>query len=1045
MATSESIHRFLSACIATCALLISFLFNAPESQAQFGKNKVQYRTFDWKYIQSDHFDIYFYDSAGVDLAKFTASVAENALAQLEEHWRYRLNNRVPIIIYNSHIDFQQTNVVSEFLPEGVGGVTELFKNRVNVPFEGDWEKFRHVIHHELVHAVINDKFYGGSLQSLISNNVRFMLPIWMNEGLAEFESLNGYNIETDMFIRDAVINGYLPDLQDLNGYMAYRGGQAFYWYVEQTYGREKIMELLNRAKATGSLEAAFKGSFGKTVEEFSEQWQYDLKKIYWPDIADRKRPIDFAQTVRVTDHKQDGSYFNTSPSISPNGDRLAYISDRDRFRSVYILDLNNPKNIDKIVEGEENVDFEELHLLTPGIAWSPDSKQISLAAKAKGGDVIYVIDVESGDQEKIHLDMDAIYSVNWSPDGTALTFQGIKGDQSDIYTYEIASKTLTNLTNDLFSDYDPHWAPDNRTIYFISDRRDYPIGKAHREDFLIWNYDYRGRDIFSIDRESLSLKRVTHDDSTIESSPVPGEDGRLLYISDRNGINNIYLLDSSGESRPLTNSISGIEQLSLARDASKLVFTSWNGDGQDIFLMRMPFEARLDSNALAETKFLKMRGSQSLTSNDSLRQESRMTVVTPLAGYGDVRVDMADALPLAQSAGGAPSTGSSGSNLAPPEDSKTLSGDYRVRDYKVKFTPDFIMASGNYSSFYGVQGVTQMLFSDMLGDHQIFIATNLLLDLKNSDFIVSYYYLPEKIDYGLDLFQSSRFLLVSDGDNYPIVRYRQYGATARASNPFDRFRRLDVGLNGVYATREPIDPSTLGYQSKLIVYPSVSYVFDNSEMWAFNPISGSRYHVDLLASPKLGGDGVGFYTLLGDFRHYIPFGKGEYSIGARLSGGASFGPNPQKFFIGGVESWINYEYTGQPLPVRNAEDFIFLTPGFPLRGFNFNEQLGSKYFLGNLELRFPLFRALVSGPLPVLFQYVSGVLFLDVGSAWNDSFHATRKNELGTTVTDDLRIGTGIGARAYVLGIPLKLDVAWNYNLDVWSPPKYYISLGYDF
>ena len=282
---------------------------------QFGKNKVQYRTFDWKYIQTDHFDIYFYDTAGVNLAKFSAKVTEDALAELEDHWRYRITNRIPIIIYNSHNDFQQTNVVSEFLPEGVGGVTELFKNRVNVPFEGDWEKFRHVLHHELVHAVLNDKFYGGSIQSLVSNNVRFMLPIWMNEGLAEFESQGGYDIETDMFIRDAVIGEYLPPLDRLDGYMAYRGGQAFYWYVEQTYGREKIGELLNRCRASGDLDAAFKGAFGKNVEEFSDQWAYDLKKIYWPDIADRKRPMDFA--LRLTDHHREGSYFNTSTALSP--------------------------------------------------------------------------------------------------------------------------------------------------------------------------------------------------------------------------------------------------------------------------------------------------------------------------------------------------------------------------------------------------------------------------------------------------------------------------------------------------------------------------------------------------------------------------------------------------------------------------------------------------------------------------------------------------------------------------------------------------------
>ena len=54
-------------------LLPSLLF------AQFGKNKVQYRTFDWKYIQSKNFDVYYYDSKY--LAEVTALYAEEALVK----------------------------------------------------------------------------------------------------------------------------------------------------------------------------------------------------------------------------------------------------------------------------------------------------------------------------------------------------------------------------------------------------------------------------------------------------------------------------------------------------------------------------------------------------------------------------------------------------------------------------------------------------------------------------------------------------------------------------------------------------------------------------------------------------------------------------------------------------------------------------------------------------------------------------------------------------------------------------------------------------
>jgi outer membrane protein assembly factor BamA len=257
---------------------------------------------------------------------------------------------------------------------------------------------------------------------------------------------------------------------------------------------------------------------------------------------------------------------------------------------------------------------------------------------------------------------------------------------------------------------------------------------------------------------------------------------------------------------------------------------------------------------------------------------------------------------------------------------------------------------------------------------------------------------------------------------------------------------MDLGLDLINVSREPLEGTTITEQSKFMLVPSVSYVFDNTRDWAFGPVSGTRYKATVMASPKFGSGGVGFYTLLGDFRHYIALSRtGDYSFAARFSGGASLGPNPQKFFVGGVENWFNYEVRNNTLPVQNAEDFTFLTPGYPLRGYRYNEQFGTKYALANLEFRFPLFRALVTGPLPVLFQYISGAAFVDAGSAWTTSFNATRRNEGGALVTDNLLMGAGMGARAYVFGFPVRFDVAWKYNIDSWSRPTYYFALGYDF
>ena len=265
--------------IATIALFL-FLFNTPlfAQYNSFGKNRVQYENFEWRFIQSKHFDIYYYDEKNYELAEFSAQSLESAYMQLQDDFDHEIVDRIPLIIYDSHNDFSQTNVVA--LPtssEGIGGVTDKFKNRMTVPFDGDYNDFRRTLHHELVHAVFNDMFYGGSVQSIVRNNIQLVFPLWFEEGLAEYTAL-GWDTNTDMFIRDAVINGYLPPIQQLNGYYAYRGGQSVWNYIVEEYGREKIAEILGRIKKSRNIEFGFVQSLGLTTEELSERWEEALKK-----------------------------------------------------------------------------------------------------------------------------------------------------------------------------------------------------------------------------------------------------------------------------------------------------------------------------------------------------------------------------------------------------------------------------------------------------------------------------------------------------------------------------------------------------------------------------------------------------------------------------------------------------------------------------------------------------------------------------------------------------------------------------------------------
>ena len=376
------------------------------AQTSFGQNKVQYRDFDWNYISSPQFDIYYYGEE-IELAHFTMAAAGEAYEQIAKHLRWNLKKRVPIIVYHSHNEFQQTNVIAQYMQEGIGGVTELFKNRIVIPFEGDYAAFRHVIHHELVHAMINDLVYGGRMQNVISGQIRLQIPLWANEGLAEYLSSN-WDTQADMTIRDLAINERIPTIRELEYFLAYKGGQSVWRFIAAKYGREKIGEVFQAMKLRGTAEAGFKEALGMDFEELTEQWHKYIKKEYYPDVAGRDEVKDIAK--RLTDHKKSKNFYNVSPTISPDGSKIAVLSDRSGYMDIYILDVVTGKKIKRLIKGNRSINFEELKFLQPGISWSPDSKKIALAAKSGAQDALYLIDVDKGKQKKINFELD-IYKV----------------------------------------------------------------------------------------------------------------------------------------------------------------------------------------------------------------------------------------------------------------------------------------------------------------------------------------------------------------------------------------------------------------------------------------------------------------------------------------------------------------------------------------------------------------------------------------------------------------------------------------------------------
>ncbi len=1006
---------------------------SPGVQAQgFGQNKIQYEYQNWQYIQSKHYDIYFYDG-GLPAAEFAAAVAESAYVHISEVVGFKMQARTVIILYNSHNDFEETNLSSQIQDESVGGFTEFFKNRVTLPYDGSAEGFRHVIHHELTHALQLQFYYGTGPGSIITGITGFMLPPWFAEGSAEYFSRR-WDSESDNFIRDAVLANYLPPIPNLYGFLAYKGGQAFLYWVERKYGIGKIAQLNQVLKRRKNIEETFKSVFGMTQLEMTEVWHDDMKEEYWPEIAARQKPGDYAEAI--TDHQKNINFVNNSPALSPDGSRLAYLSDNNGAFYIHVLSTIDGEKARKLIGGQKENTLEEFKWLRPGISWSPDGSEIVFAAKAGQNDALYIVDATSGKKRKrlVQPQLNGMWSPAWSPDGSRIAFMGTRKGQSDIYLWYLEKDSVTNLTNDRYSDLEPTWSPNGSKIAFTSDRSTFQKG-ASDGALLVESLD--NTDIFLMASDGSGLRQITADLFTDKSPVFYHSSDTLLFVSDRNGIDNIYFHAlSSGEERPLTNLISGANQLTCSIKNQRLAFTSFHKGGYDIYLSKTPFTINDTLKSLRPTAFRKRSGINFRDFPDGGLQEADSTKLSKEnRPYRKFVFD--DDFKKG--------TFSEKNNLLaentelPSDKRLSLNGKFIKRAYTPKFSLDYVGGYGGYDPFWGVQGYTQFIVSDLMGSHRIGVGLNIIRDLANSDLVIGWSYLPRRWDIGTQVFHFSNYFNTGQG----IERLEHMGGQMNFQYPFNRFRRFEINLGYTYL-REKNLVYNLPVKNTKAVPLTVSLVSDNTDFRFYGPYSGTRYRLSLFGSPDVATDVLSFYTGLLDWRHYLPITR-ESNLALRLSAGYSSGRNPYQFILGGLDNWLNYKFA-RGLDRISITDFYFSQLTTPLRGYGYYEQVGTRFFLVNAEFRFPLVDYLIMRfPLPLWITNIRGAAFTDIGSAWNEHFRGTELSSTGGRRLKDIAMSFGWGFRVNLGVFLLRMDAAWRSDLLKTSKPDYLFSIGTDF
>ena len=850
----------------------------------FGQNKIQYRRFDWRVLRGEHVDLYYYPEEE-ELGRVALAYAEESYDTLERRFNHAVTRRIPLIVYASHSDFEQTNILPFIPPEGLLGVTEFLRRRVALPFRGSYAEFRHTIRHELVHV-----FHLSLASQTFGRYPRFRqtgMPLWWTEGLAEFFSA-GEDSRDEMVLRDMTIAGHLPTLPELTyayGGLVYPVGGCIHRFLAERYGEWRILELYSDIWKYSSFDGALAGVYGRTIEQLSDEWQYWMRQHYYPAVA--SQPPLAITARKLTELAIKPTAYQLPGDSEPS---FLFFSPSSGYTTIYTQNLaarsgRGGGGRRPVVQGERSEQFESFHFFESRIDVSPRGVA-AFSSKYAERDALFFWDLKKAKVVGRYqfAELVSILSPAWAPDARSVVFSGLSvSGYSDLYRLWLADHgdslgagRLERLTSDRYEDLDPTISPDGRTVVFSSDRTPFGRTGAHN--------------LFALDLASGAIRYLTYGDWRDEA-PRWGK-SRIYFTSDRDGTFQVYSIDSAGTGRRETRTLNGAFDPQWVPGAhGGLLFGGFADLSFNIY-----FAPPLDD----------------ATSTFTLAHASPPRDSLPAAAWtwGEL------SHPQCARADGAP--------------------------YERKFSLDFAAGDAAVAPGLGSAQGAVFVFSDLLSDHQLFLALSsfqsagfgsLVDNLSGSAFYLNQ---SRRVNWGVGAFRQRGVFF--EGDFNSLFEERSYGMFAQVRYPFTRFRRV-VGEYRIersdrldLRTEDVTEPRRVGW----LASNYLSYVKDNTLWLSTGPIDGERYNFTTGLVNDLTHGRFDSWLVSADWRKYVRTSL-HSAVAVRLQGYASGGERPRRTsiagswglrgypqygYVAGTRAWlVNVEYR---FPILD-----FLTIGFP--------------------------------------------------------------------------------------------------------------------
>jgi hypothetical protein len=518
-------------------LAILITSQAQVSAVEFGKNRVQYQKFKWKYYQTENFSTYF-NQDGLELGKYVAQIAEAELPGLEEFVEYGLQRRANIVVYNNFDEYQQSNIGLGIDWQTVGGVTKLVNNKMIVYFNGNHDSLRLQIRQGIARVLVENVLFGDDLGEFAANQALLDLPKWLTDGYIEYAGEH-WSPKLDDELKSALLSGDYNNFYQFAFEKPVLAGHAFWHYVGDKYGTSKTTYLLYLSRIYRNLNSASQKVTKKKFKQVLKDFMTDESQKYYKDIRGRRNVPKGQLSVTEQIGKKDYIRFNANPQ--PRSFTYAMVEFRQgQYRVVLMENFLNRKVLLKYgVRANEN----EQNPSYPILAWDGKGTRLACIYWMKGKLRLFVYDVVNRikivkDQE-LHQ-FDQVQDMKYMLDANTLILSAVKSGQSDIYVYKIDKETVQQVTNDVYDDLDASFVafPNKTGIIYASNRPNATAASSsdslpakHFNIFMVDNWNQS---------EFKQISQLTNLKFGNARFPSQYNTTHFTFLSDENGINNRY-------------------------------------------------------------------------------------------------------------------------------------------------------------------------------------------------------------------------------------------------------------------------------------------------------------------------------------------------------------------------------------------------------------------------------------------------------------------------------------------------------------------------